>query len=144
MLSKSAYEQCMMLKWEFIWEISNLLSSYFISLVCCYSAHMLIATKMGYNYFYDYSFVTALLWEYSTHSFYCPWIFIYCAIVKMIKHFDGLVQERHNSIANALELCLSCSNPSNCFQNNNIYMDAYAIIVPLLQTIFLISCLVHP
>ena len=27
-------------------------------------------------------------------------------------HFDGLVQERRNSIANALELCLSCTNPS--------------------------------
>ena len=26
---------------------------------------------------------------------------------------DGLVQERHNSIANALELRLSCTNPSN-------------------------------
>ena len=27
-------------------------------------------------------------------------------------HFDGLVQERRNSIANALELRLSCTNPS--------------------------------
>ena len=26
----------------------------------------------------------------------------------------GLVQERHNSIANALELRLSCTNPWNC------------------------------
>ena len=25
---------------------------------------------------------------------------------------DGLMQERRNSIANALELCLSCINPS--------------------------------
>ena len=24
---------------------------------------------------------------------------------------DELLQERHNSIANALELCLSCTNP---------------------------------
>ena len=29
-------------------------------------------------------------------------------------HFDGLVQERRNSIANALELRLSCTNPSIC------------------------------
>ena len=29
-----------------------------------------------------------------------------------IYHFDGLVQERRNSIANALELRLSCTNPS--------------------------------
>ena len=28
--------------------------------------------------------------------------------------FDGLVQERRNSIVNALELRLSCTNPSNC------------------------------
>ena len=27
-------------------------------------------------------------------------------------HIDGLVQKRHNSIANTLELCLSCTNPS--------------------------------
>ena len=27
-------------------------------------------------------------------------------------YIDGSVQERHNSIANALELCLSCTNPS--------------------------------
>ena len=27
-------------------------------------------------------------------------------------HFDGLVQERRNSIANALELRLSCTDPS--------------------------------
>ena len=29
-----------------------------------------------------------------------------------IDHVDGLVQERHNSIANALKLRLSCTNPS--------------------------------
>ena len=28
------------------------------------------------------------------------------------KQIDGLVQEKRNSIANALELCLSCTNPS--------------------------------
>ena len=28
-----------------------------------------------------------------------------------IDHVDGLVQERHNSIANALELRLCCTNP---------------------------------
>ena len=27
-------------------------------------------------------------------------------------HFGGLVQETHNSIANALELCFSCTSPS--------------------------------
>ena len=27
-------------------------------------------------------------------------------------HLDGLVQERRNSIASAMELCLSCTNPS--------------------------------
>ena len=31
-----------------------------------------------------------------------------------ISKFDGLVQERHNSIANALKLCPSCTNPLKC------------------------------
>ena len=30
----------------------------------------------------------------------------------VLHNIDELVQERHNSIANALELCLSCTNPS--------------------------------
>ena len=29
--------------------------------------------------------------------------------------FDGLVHKRRNSIANALELCLSCTNPSSYY-----------------------------
>ena len=34
-----------------------------------------------------------------------------------LPHFDGLVQERCNSSALAMELCLSCTNPSiSCFQ----------------------------
>ena len=32
-------------------------------------------------------------------------------LFKGMKQIDGLVQERHNSIANTLELCLSCTNP---------------------------------
>ena len=35
-------------------------------------------------------------------------------IFDLCHHFDGLVQERHNSIANALELPFSCTYPSNC------------------------------
>ena len=35
-------------------------------------------------------------------------------IFKMWHLIDGLVQERHTSIANALELRLSCTNPSLC------------------------------
>ena len=40
-------------------------------------------------------------------------------------HIDGLVQERHNSIALAMELCLSCTNPSIC----NIYVFLDHIIM---------------
>ena len=44
-------------------------------------------------------------------------------------HIDGLVQERRNSIANALELRLSCTNPSiynynpkgDCFHSKGVY-----------------------
>ena len=41
--------------------------------------------------------------------------FDYLIEVKLQKQpFDGLVQERLNSIANALELCLSCTKPLSC------------------------------
>ena len=33
-----------------------------------------------------------------------------CALY-IVYYINGLVQERRNSMANALELCLSCSNP---------------------------------
>ena len=35
--------------------------------------------------------------------------------VLTVKEIDGLAQERRNSIANALELRLSCTNPSKWF-----------------------------
>ena len=35
-------------------------------------------------------------------------------LLEFIGYMDGLVQERHNSIANALELCLPCTNPWIC------------------------------
>ena len=38
-------------------------------------------------------------------------IHIYVPIPCYIPKIDGLVQQRRNSIANALELCLSCTNP---------------------------------
>ena len=42
------------------------------------------------------------------------WAFSHLACVTSSPHIDGLVQERRNSIANTLELCLSCNNPSTC------------------------------
>ena len=35
-----------------------------------------------------------------------------CPLLRSSSHIDGLVQERRNSIANALELRLSCTSPS--------------------------------
>ena len=32
-------------------------------------------------------------------------------MLELILHFDGLVQERRNSIELAMELCLSCTKP---------------------------------
>ena len=37
----------------------------------------------------------------------------------MLGHLNGLVQERRNSIANALELRLSCINPPICRHSND-------------------------
>ena len=39
-------------------------------------------------------------------------VFIICNLGHYICYIDGLVQEKRNSIANALELRLSCTNPS--------------------------------
>ena len=36
-------------------------------------------------------------------------------VLTQFAHISGLVQERHNSIANALELRLSCTNPSTWY-----------------------------
>ena len=42
------------------------------------------------------------------------------ALASFVVHYqiDGLMQERHNSIALAMELCLSCTNPSKCGTNH--------------------------
>ena len=42
----------------------------------------------------------------------------------MIFHIDGLVQERRNSTANALELRLSCTNPSIWYQSHPVGFKA--------------------
>ena len=42
-------------------------------------------------------------------------------------HIDGLMQERHNSIANALDLCLSCTNPS-IWHHEPMFTKLYATI----------------
>ena len=36
-------------------------------------------------------------------------------LIQLGAHFDGLVHERRNSIANTLELRFSCTNPSICY-----------------------------
>ena len=55
----------------------------------------------------------------------------------MMTYFDGLVQERRNSNALAMELCLSCTNPSiyivkmNCdlYKINAIVADDLAPVI---------------
>ena len=39
---------------------------------------------------------------------------VICVFILLSCHFDGLVQERHNSSSIAMELCLSCINSSIC------------------------------
>ena len=50
---------------------------------------------------------------------------------KLKYHFDGLVQERHNSSALAMELCLSCTNPPICQIDTKI--QQFEIIVSVLE-----------
>ena len=44
-----------------------------------------------------------------------------CQLIKRskVQHINGLVQERHNSSALAMELCLSCTNQSICTYVSN-------------------------
>ena len=44
-------------------------------------------------------------------------------------HIDGLVQERRNSIANALELRLSCTNPSICWNERGHKKNMFRFII---------------
>ena len=78
--------------------------------------------------FYQYGTVCSWLFFYSMIEVifilyfmisikWAVWTLIHCSGLHQqtmvhIYDIDGLVQERHNSIANALELCLSCTNPS--------------------------------
>ena len=67
-----------------------------------------------------------------THCSWCPtvmsiWLEHFIAVVrtpwyhwKAQGHVDGLVQDRRKSIANALELRLSCTNPSMCDNDINV------------------------
>ena len=47
-------------------------------------------------------------------------------------YIDGLVQERHNSSALAMELCLSCTNPSICLCSISLNwsQDLYTQTIP--------------
>ena len=71
------------------------------------------------------------------------WLFSFLTRI----HFNRLVQERRNSIANALEVCLSCTNPSiwsDCLQSCHYFVredvsvtlaaiSGIIILVPYLQ-----------
>ena len=47
-------------------------------------------------------------------------------------HFDGLVQERRNSSALAMELCLSCTNPSNFSLISSMVLQPRNKLAPIL------------
>ena len=55
-----------------------------------------------------------MLDDFLVNTWHCPWPWTYIAteIAPWPHGIDGLVQERRNSIANALVLRLSCTNPS--------------------------------
>ena len=52
------------------------------------------------------------------------------------QYFDGLMQERHNSIANTLELCLSFTNPLIWLMKSSGSL-LYGLIVACVQAIIL-------
>ena len=54
----------------------------------------------------------------------------------MVCHIDGLVQERRNSIANALELRLSCTNPSIWSNSGDFQMNKPSARSHVLHTLW--------
>ena len=62
--------------------------------------------------------------------------------IELDLHFDGLVQERRNSSALAMELCLSCINPSiwRCFSALDIWKTG-VFTVPATPVKFTRYCL---
>ena len=52
----------------------------------------------------------------------------FCKVVTcLVNHIDGLVQEKRNSIANALELGLSCTNSLENIPENARISDSHGI-----------------
>ena len=60
-----------------------------------------------------------------------------------ISLIDGLVQERHNSIANALELCLSCTYPS-IFSQGYIYGVYFVSIIENTGSVLILLICITP
>ena len=60
-------------------------------------------------------------------SLHAKGIWIISSTGFLCSHFDGLVQERCNSIANTLELRLSCTNPLICCRGMIIWQGARII-----------------
>ena len=76
--------------------------------------------------------VTTHIWPHSI----CIWCFV------DHRYSDWLVQEKHNSIANALELRLSCINPSISKICNNVRYFVHTKLKLYILT-FLSWCLFH-
>ena len=61
------------------------------------------------------------------------WSVIYFTLSKIVStHTDRLVQERHNSIANALELHLSWTNPLILWYHDTVWLYVMACVVNLI------------
>ena len=94
--------------YSLIWHRVNTLYHYIVS----QTVHSIYCTQNLPNACYSTSGIssyisTRLLWNNPTRICWVTW---------QIYHINGLVQEGHNSIANTLELRLSCNNPLGLVQ----------------------------
>ena len=57
---------------------------------------------------------STIICQYKLYNKKCPFTASFTAVIYQVvnRQIDGLVQKRYNSIANALELSLSCTDPS--------------------------------
>ena len=78
------------------------------------------------------------------------WDYCYCSSFRSILNLfiplydiNGLVQERRNSIANALELRLSCTNPSICSIRYSHFFLAFTETTPRIFYLDFINCFIY-
>ena len=85
-----------------------------LSTGCCHGHTFQLKSLSWLSLIQTWCFVLNMNWNHKNMSSFCDicrYALRWRSVHVIWAHFDGLVQERHNSSALAMELCLSCTNP---------------------------------